>query len=186
MPRPIEFEFEPALDAAVDAFRHDGFAGTSIKALERATGLSSGSLYNSFGDKDAIFQRALGRYVDTIVANRMSKHLAHENPIAGLRALFMTLLEEPDGGASGCLLTNTAVEFGPAQSQTLADLHRGFRLQESAFLAAVERLQPERADAKLIARRLLALYQGILVLIRSGYSKDDLRETIAFEFASSS
>ena len=182
MARPIEFEVDQALDKALEAFRHQGYAGTSIRGLERATGLSSGSLYNSFGDKDAIFQLVLERYVDTVVARRLAKHMAHDDPVEGLRSLFMTLLEEPDDGAFGCLLTNTAVEFGPEQSEGLADLRRGLRAQENAFLAAVERLSPGRADARLVARRLLALYQGVLVLIRSGYPKDEIRETIAFEF----
>lgn len=182
MPRRIEFQVDPALDAAAEAFRHQGYGGTSIKTLERATGLSSGSLYNSFGDKDAIFHLVLERYVNTIVAGRLTKHLAHEDRLEGLRALFMTLLDEPGGGSSGCLLTNTAVEFGPAQSQALAELNRGFRLQESSFLTAVEHVWPGRADARAIARRLLVLYQGFLVLIRSGHPKEELREAIAFEF----
>ncbi|PWR21813.1 TetR/AcrR family transcriptional regulator [Zavarzinia compransoris] len=182
MARPVEFELDQALDAAVEAFRHQGFAGTSIKALERATGLSSGSLYNSFGDKDVIFQQVLGRYVDTVVARRLARHLGQGDPLDGLRALFMTLLDEPGGGSFGCLLTNTAVEFGPAGSEALAGLHRGFKAQEDAFLAAIERLSPGRADAASAARRLLALYQGILVLIRAGYPKEALREAIAFEF----
>ena len=32
--------------------------------------------------------------------------------IEGLRRLFLSLLREPDGGSSGCLITNSAVEFG--------------------------------------------------------------------------
>ena len=182
MARPIEFEADQALDAAVETFRQQGFAGTSIKTLERATGLSSGSLYNSFGDKDRIFRLALGRYVDRVVARRLTRHLTQGEAIAGLKALFLTLLDEPDGGSFGCLLTNTAVEFGPAEAETLTDLHRGFHNQEEALLAAIERLEPGRTDAPLAARRLLALYQGVLVLMRSGYPKERLREMIAFEF----
>ncbi|ARN82230.1 TetR/AcrR family transcriptional regulator [Methylocystis bryophila] len=182
MPRPIEFEVNPALDAAVEAFRHTGFGGTSIKALENATGLSSGSLYNSFGDKEAIFRLALARYVDTVVSGRLTEHLAQQDPLAGLRDLFMTLLDEPGGGSYGCLLTNTAVELGPGQSEALVDLRRGFQAQEDAFAAVLERLSPESGDARPAARRLLALYQGVLVLIRCGYPKDRLAEMIAFEF----
>jgi hypothetical protein len=32
--------------------------------------------------------------------------------LAGLRALFASLLHEPDGGSLGCSITNSAVEFG--------------------------------------------------------------------------
>lgn len=182
MARPLEFEVEPALDAAVEAFRQNGFGSTSIKSLERATGLSSGSLYNSFGDKDAIFQCALVRYTETVVAGRLSAHLAKDDPLAGLRALFLTLLEEPGGGSFGCLLTNTAIECGPAESAALGDVRAGFALQEAAFVSAIEQVSPGRFDAAQGARRLLALYQGVLVLIRSQYPKDLLREMIDHEF----
>lgn len=182
MPRSVGFEVDEALDAAADTFRRRGYSRTSIKTLEEETGLSSGSLNNSFGDKGAIFQLALGHYVDTVVAKRLAKHLAHENPLEGLRALFMTLLKEPGGGSFGCLLTNTAIEFGPAQSQALPELQRGLREQEEAFLVAVERLSPGRPNAKAFARRLLALYQGVLVLVRAGYPKQALREAIDLEF----
>jgi AcrR family transcriptional regulator len=182
MARPLEFEVEPVLDAAVEAFRHCGYGGTSIKSLEQATGLSSGSLYNSFGDKDAIFHRALARYTETVVAGRLAEHLMDNDPLAGLRTLFLTLLDEPGGGSFGCLLTNTAVECGPWQSEVGADVQCGFLLQEEALLAAVQRLVPFRPDAEQVSRRLLALYQGILVLIRSQYPKNRLREMIAFEF----
>ncbi len=182
MARPLEFEVEPALDAAVEQFRHAGFGGTSIKSLERVTGLSSGSLYNSFGDKDAIFHRALTRYTETVVAGRLAEHLTNDDPLAGLRTLFLTLLDEPGGGSFGCLLTNTAIECGPDQSEAVADVRCGFQLQEEAFLAAIERCSPGRTDAPWAARRLLALYQGVLVLIRSQYPKDRLREMIVFEF----
>ena len=61
MPRTIEFDHDQALRSAMREFRKNGFAATSIKSLEHATGLSSGSLYNSYGDKNAIFAKALAR-----------------------------------------------------------------------------------------------------------------------------
>lgn len=166
----------------MEAFRRDGYAGTSIKSLERDTGLSSGSLYNSFGDKDAIFRKALVHYNRVVVAERMEDHLDQRSPIEGLRSLFLSLLDEPGGGSSGCLLTNSAVEFGVRESPAKRDVQGGFQIEEGAFMAALGRLPDVSANAPARAIKLLALYQGILVLIRSGYSKAKLQDMINDEF----
>jgi len=181
MPRSIEFQIEPALVAAMEQFRHNGYGGTSIKALERATGLSSGSLYNSFGDKDVIFQKALTHYNQMVVEGRIDEHLRGKPPIEGLRSLFLSLLEEPDGGSSGCLLTNSAIEFGSGDSTASINVQAGFQMQENAFLAAIKQLFPSEPHVAQNAVRMLALYQGVLVLVRSGYPVLKVRDMINHE-----
>ncbi|GAB3670334.1 hypothetical protein GCM10027589_38850 [Actinocorallia lasiicapitis] len=49
------------LDAAIDLFSRNGFAGTSIRAIAREVGLSESVLYAHFANKQAIFEAALGR-----------------------------------------------------------------------------------------------------------------------------
>lgn len=166
----------------MEVFRRHGYAGTSIKSLERGTGLSSGSIYNSFGDKDAIFRKALAHYNNVVVAERMREHLKRRSSVEGLRSLFLSLLDEPDGGSSGCLLTNSAVEFGLRKSSAKGHIQSGFQIEENAFLAAFECLTGVSVNAPAQALKLLALYQGVLVLVRSGYSKARLREMINDEF----
>ena len=165
----------------MEAFRREGYGGTSIKDLERETGLSSGSLYNSFGDKNAIFRKALVHYNQIVVTERMDEHLALQSPVDGLHSLFVSLLDEPDGGSSGCLLTNSAIEFGAGGSAVKDDVEAGFQIEEAAFAVAIERL-PSAVDAPIQALKLLALYQGILVLVRFGYPKAKLRDMINREF----
>ncbi|MEE9433309.1 MAG: TetR/AcrR family transcriptional regulator [Sphingorhabdus sp.] len=162
-------------------FRRHGFDGTSIKALERATGLSSGSLYNSFGDKNAIFIKTLARYNRVIVAQRIDEHLTRKQPAAGLRSFFLSLLDEPDDDIIGCLLTNSAIEFGGGDSMASAGVTAGFELQEKAFMATAVRLFPHSRSIKEKALKLLALYQGVLVLFRSGHPKQKLAAMITHE-----
>jgi len=67
MARELEFDKNEALTAAMNAFRRLGYGGVSIKTLEAETGLSSGSIYNSFGGKDAMFDRVLRHYNKNVV-----------------------------------------------------------------------------------------------------------------------
>src|SRR5215207_10741354 len=43
------------LDAALDLFARQGFAGTSVREIARAAGLSDGGLYRHFPSKQAVF-----------------------------------------------------------------------------------------------------------------------------------
>jgi TetR/AcrR family transcriptional regulator, transcriptional repressor for nem operon len=182
MPRSIEFEIDSALCTAMSEFRRHGFEGTSIKSLEQATGLSSGSLYNSFGDKSAIFVKALSHYNRVVVMRRIEEHLLAKPPAKGLRSLFLSLLEEPAGGTSGCLLTNSAIEFGAGDSIAKNGVREGFRLLEEAFRTVVGKVYPGcGTKSEPISLKLLALYQGVLVLVRFGHPKPTLRKMITNE-----
>ena len=60
--RPREVDEDAVLEAARDAFWQKGYEATSLADLCQCTGLHKGSLYQSFGDKHALFMRALQRY----------------------------------------------------------------------------------------------------------------------------
>jgi AcrR family transcriptional regulator len=183
MARPVEFDEKQALTSAMEIFRRRGFAGVSIKTLEKDTGVSSGSLYNSFGSKDQLFVRAINHYNAYVVANRIHRHLEADDPGAGLLSMFLSLLDEPDGGSAGCLLTNTAVEFAGEGGPVADSVTQGFELLLSAFEKVLLRIGTI-AGSRQGALKLLVLYQGLLVLIRHGHSNQDLRAIIYAEINS--
>ena len=63
MPRPKEFDRESALKGAVQVFCEGGFEGTSTEDLLRGMGISRQSMYDTFGDKRALYLEALRHYV---------------------------------------------------------------------------------------------------------------------------
>ena len=174
MARPQEFDENKALTAAMHVFRRHGYGGVSVKTLEAETGLSSGSIYNSFGGKAEVFERVLAHYNETVVDKRIRVHLGNPDLDPGTRliSLFQSLLEEPDGGTFGCLLTNSAVEFSGQDTAVGAAIRAGFERFLAAFKATVLGL-PDTSEEKAerMSLRLLAYYQGLLVLIRHGHDK---------------
>lgn len=73
MSRPKSYNEKTVLDAAMLCFWHKGYFATSMKDLERSTGLTPGSLYNSFGSKDGLFLQSLDHYIDSIVCGRVNR-----------------------------------------------------------------------------------------------------------------
>lgn len=187
MVRSRSYDEDDVLTRAMHAFRREGYARISIPQLEAATGLSSGSIYNSFGDKRGIFLAAFEHYLHAVLERRIAQFAKPENGLAGVRQLFLTLLREPDGETFGCLITNSAIEFGADNDAAESAIVKGFAILERLFAdrlaAAVSSGQlPKRFDPKAGSVRLLALYQGVLVLVRGGYDLKAIRRAINQEF----
>ena len=64
MGRHREFDVEKALDAALCVFWRKGYEGASYADLTEATGVERPALYSAFGNKEALFRRALARYYE--------------------------------------------------------------------------------------------------------------------------
>jgi TetR/AcrR family transcriptional repressor of nem operon len=186
MGRTRDYDEGSVLTGAMQAFRRLGYEGASIRDLEAATGLKAGSIYNSFGDKAGLFDAAFAHYNEAVLRRRIDTFAPPERGVGGLRKLFLSLLQEPDGGTFGCLITNSAVEFGAGDTQHRC-VQQGLRMLEVAFL---QRLTSAHADGVLragiapgaTATKLLALYQGVLVLIRASHSPAALKRLINQEF----
>lgn len=189
MPRSRSFDEPTVLAGAMHVFRQVGFAATSIRDLERATGLSAGSLYNAYGDKGGLFDAAYAHYLEAVLRQRIERHAAPDAGLAGVRKLFTTLLSEPRGERFGCLITNSAIEFGGAGDAREALAAAGFEILRQALhqrLVDARRQGRVRAgiDPAVAAVKLVALYQGVLVMVRAGHDRAALRRAIDLEFDS--
>lgn len=184
MGRKQNWDEAEVLAAAVQLFRRQGFHGASMRDVEDATGLHSGSLYRAFTSKDELFRVALASYNDRVVRGRVEQHLIdNPDPVAGIRAFFSSTYEDGSGadlGADpGCLLTNTAVEsFGLPGSRP--GVQQGLQQIETGFADALGRARDlgrltAGSPVELLAVQLLGCYQGLLVLVRADAPKSKLR-----------
>lgn len=179
MGRKQLWDQDEVLAAAMRLFRHRGYLGASLRDIEEATGLHPGSLYRTFHSKEGLFQAALEAYNEQVVQGRVRAHLLESaQPLAGIRAFFTSAIDtgaEPD---PGCLLTNTAVESFTLPQST-AGVHHGLAAIEGGFTDALARARhrgatPADLDVQTTATHLLALYQGLLVLVRAGLPRTTL------------
>src|SRR5258708_11103034 len=92
MARPKEFDLERALHRAISAFSQKGFAATSTDELMRAMEVGRQSMYDTFGDKRALFLKALEVYVSENVRAMNVELRAPGSSLAAIRSALVHLL----------------------------------------------------------------------------------------------
>ena len=60
--RPRSFDSAQALERALRVLWRKGYEGASLAELTKAMGINRPSLYAAYGDKPALFRKALDRY----------------------------------------------------------------------------------------------------------------------------
>jgi TetR/AcrR family transcriptional repressor of nem operon len=172
MARPREFDEGTVLNAAVLCFWKQGYEATSVRDLVAQTGITAASLYNAFGDKRSLYQRALDRYVEASVADRIRRCEALP-PRQAIEAFFEDIVKRSlnDRDRKGCMLVNAALDVAPhdpAFRKIVAEVLIGI---EAFFLACVRAGQADSTitrslPAETLARNLLGVLMGIRVLAR--------------------
>src|SRR5258708_39225357 len=94
MARPKEFDQEKALRKAVHLFSQQGFAATSTDELMRVMNVGRQSMYDTFGDKRALFLRALEMYVTESVKSINAELEKPGSALSTVRNALVTLLNE--------------------------------------------------------------------------------------------
>ncbi|CAE6788769.1 TetR/AcrR family transcriptional regulator [Paraburkholderia aspalathi] len=174
MVRPREFDENAVLDAAAHQFWVYGYEATSVRDLAQCMDITGASLYNAFGDKRSLFQRALTHYIENSFGDRVSRFERSLPPLDAIKAFFREIVERSvsDRDRKGCLLVNSALEVAPhdAGFQTmianvLVAVEAFFRRCVHAGQQAGEISTAQSADD--LARLLLGLHLGIRVLART-------------------
>lgn len=172
MARPREFNEDAVLDAAVQRFWSRGYEATSVRDLIETTGLTGASLYNAFGDKRSLYQKALDHYVEGSIAGRI-RRCAGMAPREALSSFFGEILTRSldDPQHKGCMLVNAALDVAPHDPGFQEAVAKVLLNVEQFFLACLREGQADgtitRAQsADDLARHLLAMLMGIRVLAR--------------------
>jgi AcrR family transcriptional regulator len=181
--RPISFDKDAALEAAMLLFWRRGFEGTSMADLTQAMGLNPSSIYAAFGDKHSLFSLAVKRYLNTR-AQYATEALEEPTLEKVIRALFdntVAFLTTPGhpptcmtlAGAMGC-----SVDAAPAR-----DLMAAVRRQNEAALK--ERFLQARKNGELskdinvddYTRYLSSILAGLSIQAANGSTKAELKRT---------
>lgn len=182
--RPRAYDPEKALRQVIEAFWKAGYSGTSLDDLSAATGMNRPSLYAAFGDKRALYLKALNHYfqIGRVV---MAKAL---EPNRRLCEALMQIYEEAlsiyfsePGPPRGCFAIGTATAEAVEDIEIRAALAGGLSeidgaLQKRIRLAKEAGELPAGADPATLAMLASAMLHSIAIRARAGERRADLEE----------
>ena len=184
--RPRAYQPDVALGRALDLFRKDGFAATSLDDLSAATGMNRPSLYGAFGDKRELYIKAYQRYrADAAAA--MIDIFRDQQPIRQrLPRIFAVALDiylSGDAGPRGCFTVMTAASEAISDPDIRAMVLEGLSELDRAF-AACFRLAKEKgelpasADAVVLAQLASATIHTIAIRARARVPRKELEAIV--------
>jgi TetR/AcrR family transcriptional regulator, transcriptional repressor for nem operon len=184
MPRPKSFDEDTVLDQAVQLFWERGYDGTSLADLEAHLGLGRQSLYNSFGDKQALFLKALDRY-ERHAGAAVDQLAASDAGLEAIRRFFHWAVDSQTapGPRRGCLLNNTICEIGGADAEVQLRSNRARDTLARAFRRALTRAKareevPRDLDVEATATLLVVQNYGLNILGRTGTAPAELHAAV--------
>ncbi|WBO23433.1 TetR/AcrR family transcriptional regulator [Sphingomonas abietis] len=178
--RPREFDAAEALAAALRVFWTRGYEGASLTELTEAMGITRPSLYACFGNKEALFRKALDLYETEKLA---FMNTALEAPTARgvadrlLRGALANQMSACD--PKGCLGVISSVACGAEAEGIKAEVVARRVSSTAALVQRFERAKqegdlPAELEPEALTHYLIALLQGLSVQAGAGMSCADL------------
>jgi AcrR family transcriptional regulator len=184
--RPRAYEPEVALGKALDLFRTQGFAATSLDDLSEATGMNRPSLYGAFGDKRELYIKSYQRYREEARAS-MVEIFRQEMPVRQrLERIFASALNiylSGETGPRGCFTVVTAASEAVGDPDIRAMVLDGLNELDKAFASCFRRAKekgelPESADPATLAQLASATVHSIAIRSRARVSRKDLEAIV--------
>lgn len=180
--RPRAFDADVALSLALDAFWDAGFAATSLDDLTEATGMNRPSLYGAFGDKQALYRKALDVYCERTRAAFAAVFAGGEPLRDALRKVYDTgiaIYLSGDNGPRGCFIIATAVTQAVTDTDIRTGLAEVLREIEDAFRGRIARAQRSgdlsvEADPAKLAKVASATLYSLTIHARAGLGRPAL------------
>lgn len=183
--RPRAYEPDVALAKALDLFRRDGFAATSLDDLSAATGMNRPSLYGAFGDKRELFIKSFRRYRED-ARGAMTDIFRNELPIRKrLEKIYAVALDIYLSGESprGCFTVMTAASEAVADPDIRGMVLEGFDELDKAFAACFRTAKekgeiPAGADPAVLAQIASATVHTIAIRSRARVPRRELEAIV--------
>jgi AcrR family transcriptional regulator len=166
--RPLGFDRDTALAAAVEQFWRTGYAETSIAMLTKAMGVTPPSLYAAFGDKNRLFEEAAENYfqrtceaLDSFAEQRIAQEAIAQMLNGTARAHTNT------GTPPGCLMLTE-----PRLTKQREDLRR--RIKDRLDRGVRDGDLPHDTSTSQLATFLVAVMRGMSGCARDGGTLEEL------------
>ena len=182
--RPREFDVDDALSAALRVFWTKGYEGASLTDLTAAMGITRPSLYAAFGNKEALFRKALDLYEREKLAYVGEALKAATSREVAERLLRGALeMHTSDCEPRGCMRVISSVSCSPEAELIREELMARRRSSQRALCERLQRARDEgdlapEVDVEGLCQYLGAILQGMSVQAGSGATKEQLHALV--------
>ena len=184
--RPRAYEPDIALGKALDLFRSQGLAATSLDDLAEATGMNRPSLYGAFGDKRELYIKSYQRYREDARA-ALVDIFRQELPLRErLERIFASALDiylSGDTGPRGCFTVVTAASEAVSDPDIRAMVLDGLSELDKAFASCFRRAKekgelPATANSAVLAQLASATVHTIAIRSRARVPRKELEAIV--------
>src|ERR1700742_2702331 len=184
--RPRAYQPGIALGKALDLFRRDGFAATSLDDLSAATGMNRPSLYGAFGDKRELYIKSYQRYRNDARA-AMVDIFRNEQPLRErlqrIYAIALDIYVSGESGPRGCFTVMTAASEAVSDPVIRAMVLEGFVELDKAFAVCFRRAKEkgelsESADPLVLGHLASATIHTIAIRARARVPRKELEAIV--------
>ena len=179
MARLKAFDETEVLNKAVELFWHRGYNNTSYSQIVKHLGINRSSIYDTYGNKEALFIAALKHYLK---ASHGGKSPSYEEPRALIESFFKDKLDSirSDKNRKGCFAVNCTVELAAQADDENSQLYEVRDILNANFNYFVNTFSPlfqtyidqgklvKDKDAKQMAEFLFASINSIQLMSRQG------------------
>lgn len=128
MGKKKQFDEEEILTLIAKHFWKHGYTATKVDQLATLTGLTKTSIYNAFGNKEALFLHVIDLYIENSLNFQRQNIDTNKSMSDNLRQIFelVFLSENNKQLAYGCLITNSILELADNEPKLYAKVTYGF------------------------------------------------------------
>jgi len=177
-----QFDEQEVISIALDVFWRKGLHDATMQDLAAATGVQRGSLYNAYGDKEAIFLRAFDQYAEQFLKTA-GNALAEGDAAARLQNFLDVIIVNMTSGSPprGCLTTRTALDAGISSTAVRQRVQGLLSRLEQLISKAISSTPNGRLaiDPNRLARVVVTFTRGLAVMERAGYGRKQLKQAAA-------
>ncbi|MBD9588954.1 TetR/AcrR family transcriptional regulator [Pseudomonas sp. PDM03] len=183
--RPRAYDPQTALQQALGVFWNTGYSGASLDSIASAAGMNRPSLYAAFGDKHALYIKALEQYWEFAAASMHEALTSEELTLRQALTQFykgqLSIYFSGDGQPRGCFAIGTATTEAvedPEIREVLSDrLSRLDADLEARLRVAIDKGElKDDVDAAALAVLASSLLHSISIRARAGKSRVELTE----------
>ncbi len=185
MGRSKEFDENTVLKRAMELFWQQGYEKTSISDLVECMGIHRKSLYDTFGDKHALYLKVIDLYGEYTTTKLRAETLKAITAYQAIQYIFDYIIEVNEDKHLGCLFVNAATEMGPWDKEVVEKTEDAFNQAEDFIVRIVREGQESgefsnKYDAEILGEILHNTLIGLRVLARTSATKEKMHRIADF------